>query len=398
MTDFANFPSPVAEALELALGRLDVRNAHTLLEGFEGTGLAGPRRENLARKLLAAIQLVSGNSRALAILGVAREALPVPLSGIWPFVQAEQLRLALIATRKQGGSFRTGLRLQAVDGRAIHVTFVAWREKEDEDTLSFGLLDITEQIAAQDELLRLHAQMAHADRLSTLGVMTATIAHEVRQPLAAMMTSAQAGLRWLRRHPADLAQVESCLETIALGATKANDTVAKLRTMASNRDHDLERCDVGVIIEETAAFLRQEIASRQASLLLDIAPGLPPVAADRVQLRQVLTNLMVNAAQTMADAQCWSRTLKVRARSDDGFVIVDVEDSGPGVTERDRDRLFEGFFTTKETGMGLGLRVCRAIIVGHGGTLEHLSKASAGSIFRFTLPYGAQDTASADEI
>ena len=156
--------------------------------------------------------------------------------------------------------------------------------------------------------------------------------------------------------------------------------------------------DVGVIIEETAAFLRQELASRQASLSLDIAIGLPPVAADRVQLRQVLTNLMVNAAQAMADAQCWSRTLKVRARSDDGFVIVNVEDSGPGVTERDRDRLFEGFFTTKETGLGLGLRVCRAIIVGHGGTLEHLSKASAGSIFRFTLPYAAQDTASADEI
>ncbi|WBO21826.1 sensor histidine kinase [Sphingomonas abietis] len=386
MTDIADYPAPMIEAMELALGRLDVREGHAVIAKLAEPGLSGARRENLQRQLLTTVKLVMGNPRALGILGVEPQALPVALSGIWPFAQADQLRCAIEDTLGTAGKFRTTLNLQAPDGRAIHATFVAWTEADGRDAISFGLLDITEQICVQDSLLRLQAEMAHSDRLSTLGVMTATIAHEVRQPLAAMMTSAEAGLRWLHKTPPELRQVEDCLETIVLGATKANETVAKLRAMASNRGQAREVCDVKVLIEETAGFLRQELASRHATLSLDIAADLPTVIADGVQVRQVLTNLMVNAAQAMADAQCWSRALKVRARGDETFVIIEVEDSGPGIASADRERLFDGFFTTKATGLGLGLRICRAIIVDHGGTLDHLSKASAGSIFRFTLP------------
>lgn len=386
VSDETPVPPQMIDAMGIAHGRLDIRTADRLLTKFDEPGLTGARRENLERQLLGAVQLSIGNPRALAMLGVQPQALPVPLSGIWPFAQADQLRQALIKTSAFDKSFRTPVRFRAADGRAIHVTFISWRKPGRADQMMFGLHDITDQIAAQEALLHLQSQIAHADRLSTLGVMTATIAHEVRQPLAAMMTSAEAGLRWLHRQPADLGQVEDCLENIVLGATKANETVARLQAMASNRGQPRENCDVACLIEETAVFLRHELSSRHASLTLDVATDLPTVSADRVQIRQVLTNLIVNAAQAMADAQCWSRTLKVKARQDDEHVIVEVEDSGPGIASADREKLFEGFFTTKATGLGLGLRICRAIVADHGGSLEHISKASAGSIFRFTLP------------
>jgi C4-dicarboxylate-specific signal transduction histidine kinase len=228
--------------------------------------------------------------------------------------------------------------------------------------------------------------MAHADLLSTLGIMTATITHEVRQPVAAMMTAAQAGLRWLARSTPDLDQVTQCLETVVAGATKVEETVARLRQMGSNKAGARDRCAVPTLIEETAEFLRPELATRRATLILDLADDLPQVSANCVQIRQVLTNLMINAAQAMADAQCWNRAMRVRARRDDRFVVVEVDDSGPGIADADRQRLFDGFYTTKSAGLGLGLRICRQIVEDHGGTLDHASKAGAGSIFRFTLP------------
>ncbi|GAA0746320.1 MULTISPECIES: sensor histidine kinase [Sphingomonas] len=123
--------------------------------------------------------------------------------------------------------------------------------------------------------------------------------------------------------------------------------------------------------------------------MLDIAGGLPPVPADGVQLRQVLINLLINAAQAMADAQCWNRALKLRARADGGFVQIDVEDSGPGIAATDRDRLFEGFYTTRASGLGLGLKICRQIVEDHGGTIDHVPRPSGGSIFRIRLPIDA---------
>ena len=376
------------EAMELALGRLDASAALPFLDKLAAEDLAPARLDNLHRQILAAVKLVDGNDRTLALLSVKRANLPLPLSGVWPFAQADDLVTALSGV--QAGSRRTRVRvcLRAIDGRAIHVVFTAWAEDtHGPGDAAFGLMDITDQVDAQDAVMRLQSQIAHADRLSTLGVMTATIAHEVRQPLASMMTAAQAALRWMRRDVPDITQVEQCLETIVASAEKANETVARLHAMAANRRLVRNPCDIGVLVVETAHFLRQELASRHATLALEIPAGLPPVMADEVQIRQVITNLMVNAAQAMADAQCWSRALRVRVRATELAICVDVEDSGPGIVEKERERLFDGFFTTKSTGLGLGLRICRAIIVDHGGTLDHVSKEAAGSIFRFSIPF-----------
>jgi signal transduction histidine kinase len=379
----------MADAMGLALGRIDAGSAASIVAALGNGSLPQAKRQDLLRRLLAEVRLVGANCRAGTMLGIAERDLPVPVNVFWPFPEAEQLVQSIHAATEPHASFRTPLSLKSPNG-TVHVRYSSWIEEgAPAGELAIGLVDVRDQVQAENKLMQLGAQMAHADRLSTLGVMSATIAHEVRQPLSAMLTSAQAALRWLRQPNADLGQVEDCLNTIVLGASKAEETVARLRMMASNKRERRASCALSPLIEETAEFLRQELASRQATLLLDIPEGLGSVVADSIQLRQVLINLIMNAAQAMADAHCWSRAIKVRARPSDGRIVIDVEDSGPGISEVDRERLFEGFYSTKATGLGLGLRICRQIVEDHGGTLEHLSKATAGSIFRFTVPQAA---------
>lgn len=370
----------------LALGKFDVSAATPLADALREDGLAEVRRDDLLRRLLTEIRLVAVNCRAGRLLGVEEGALPIAARELWPFSEASQLAESLDALRNPEACFRTQLALKT-QGGPVHVLYTSWREPADgTDYITFGLLDVSDRVAAEQALQEQRAQMAHADRLSTLGVMTATIAHEVRQPLSVILASAQAALRWLRRPEPDLPQIEQCLDMIVLGGTKAEETVARLRQLAASRSDTRDSCTLGVVVEETVDFLRPELAARQATITLDIESRLPPVRADGVQLRQVLMNLLLNAAQAMADAQCWNRALKVRARADGAIVQVDVEDSGPGIAEADRDRLFEGFYTTKASGLGLGLKICRQIVEDHGGTIDHLPRPSGGSIFRIRLP------------
>lgn len=375
-----------AEAMELALGYADVTDALPLLRKLHADDLSDIRRQDLLRRVLGSAKITELNCRAARMLAIEVNRLPLPFSEIWPFAEAGLLPQPLAVTQARAARAHAEVALKTAAG-PVHVRFTTWRESNaDVGTLSFGMTDITGQVTAEKDLAALRAQMAHADRLSTLGVMTATITHEVCQPVAAMMTAAQAALRWLARSPPELDQVTQCLETVVAGATKVEETVARLRQMASNGAGNRNLCAISTLIEETAEFLRPEFANRRATLTLDLAGDLPAVSADCVQIRQVLTNLMINAAQAMADAHCWNRALKVRARHDNSFVIVEVDDSGPGIAEADRQRLFEGFYTTKSAGLGLGLKICRQIVEDHGGTLDHASKGGAGSVFRFTLP------------
>lgn len=376
----------VADAMELALGRADVSDALPLLRQLDADTLSEIRRQDLLRRVLSSANITALNCRAARMLATDVSRLPLPFSEIWPFADARLLPQLLAVTQTSAARAHAEVALKTADG-PVHVRFTTWQEPDaGVGALSFGMTDITGQVTAEKDLVALRAQMAHADRLSTLGIMTATITHEVRQPVAAMMTAAQAALRWLTRSPPDLDQVTQCLETVIAGATKVEETVARLRQMASNRTGARGLCAIPTLIEETAEFLRPELANRRATLTLDLTDDLPQVSADCVQIRQVLTNLMINAAQAMADAQCWNRALKVRGRRDDRFVVVEVDDSGPGIAHADRQHLFDGFYTTKSAGLGLGLKICRQIIEDHGGTLDYVPKTGAGSLFRFALP------------
>jgi signal transduction histidine kinase len=374
------------EAMELSLCELDIAGAREVLLAGDVSEQALLEPESL-RRLLAGARLVSANCRARALLGLGSATLPTGLAALWPFAHAATFARALLADGAGLPSFRAETRLRRVGGGEIPVIFTSWREPGDEaERLRVGLVDITPQVRAEAALDRLHGEMAHAGRISILGELTASVAHEVRQPLAGITTFAEAAQRWLARPQPDLEQVQTCLANIVIGSRQANEVVARLRAMATGKTQSRAPCDLNRLIEETMQFLRHEMSSRQITARLDLEAELPPVAIDRVQVQQVVVNLALNAAQAMADAQCWSRVLCVRTRLKGDAIWIEVEDSGPGIAPADRERLFDGFFTTKSNGLGLGLRICRSIVENHGGTFELRSKASAGSVFAFSLP------------
>ncbi|MBO9621240.1 MAG: hypothetical protein J7500_00870 [Sphingomonas sp.] len=384
----------LVEAMDLSLCEIDVAGARRVLDALESEPtLAQLSQPEVLRQLLAGATLVAANRRASELLALCDTPFPIGLRTLWPFAQAGVFARALFAELTGLPSFRAETRLRRADGEEIPVIFTSWREEDTGgDRLHVGLVDIGSQVRAEAALHRLHGEMAHAGRLSILGELTASVAHEVRQPLAGVTTFAEAAKRWIDRPEPDLEQARACLDNIVIGSRQANEVVSRLRSMAISKPQSRTRADLNALVEETMEFLRHEMTSRQVTVRLDLGADLPAVAIDRVQIQQVVVNLALNAAQAMADAQCWSRVLWVRTRQRSDGVWVEVEDSGPGIAAADRDRLFDGFFTTKANGLGLGLRICRSIVEVHGGTFELRSKASAGSIFAFSIP--AKDSAA----
>jgi C4-dicarboxylate-specific signal transduction histidine kinase len=229
---------------------------------------------------------------------------------------------------------------------------------------------------------------AHADRVSLLGELTASIAHEVNQPLAAIAASGQAGLRWLGRPAPDLAEVRELIERIVADARRAADVIARVRSMAVRKTPEQALCSLDDVIDEALLLLRHEVQSRGVSIAHHPGPGEPRVLGDRTQLQQVIVNLAVNSMQAMANEGSAIRRIIIRtATPDAGIVSCSVEDSGPGIGREHLGRLFESFFTTKEDGMGMGLPICRSIIEAHGGRLTaDNDSAEGGARCSFTLP------------
>lgn len=247
-------------------------------------------------------------------------------------------------------------------------------------------LDIRDRKQAELRLQRVQADFSHAARISTLGEMAASIAHEVNQPLAAITAYAQAGLRWLSRPAPDIDELRSLAEQIVGDARRASSIIARIRGMAMNQDPDHVRLDLNEVIEEALLVVQREIATHSVRLETDFEPALPWIIGDRVQIQQVIINIALNAAQAMGDIPNARREIMVKtAELAGGKIEVLVTDTGPGIAADHLDRLFEGFFTTKKQGMGMGLPICRSIIEAHGGFIR-AENGTAGACFRIELP------------
>ncbi len=254
-------------------------------------------------------------------------------------------------------------------------------------TLLVGVIDISDRVRAQAAVLSLQAEFAHAARVSMLGELTASIAHEVNQPLAAIAASGEAGLRWLNREQPNLDEVRTLTTRVVADARRAADVISRVRSMAGHRTPTSMREAINSLIEEAMLFVQHEAEARDARITLDLAPHLPAVIVDRTQIQQVLINLIINAIQAMVDAGDATRDVIVTSSlKTDGMVEVTVEDSGPGVALYHLDRLFESFFTTKSSGMGMGLPICRSIVEAHGGRIAAADATGGGALFSFTLP------------
>jgi C4-dicarboxylate-specific signal transduction histidine kinase len=238
-------------------------------------------------------------------------------------------------------------------------------------------------------------ELAHANRVTTMGQLTASIAHEVNQPIAAMVANAEAGLNWLDAQPPNLERVRQTLGWITSDGMRAGDIIGRIRALIRNAPPQKENLEINPAVLEVIALTRNEAFKNGVSVRTQFAEGLPAVQADRVQLQQVVLNLIVNAIEAMAAVGEGERELLISTGRDasDG-VHVTLRDSGLGLDPKNVERLFEAFYTTKPTGMGMGLAICRSIIEAHGGRMWAGANEPRGAVFQFTLPLASDQTAS----
>jgi PAS domain S-box-containing protein len=279
-------------------------------------------------------------------------------------------------------------RIVVPDGRVKNIHVMA-HAGEALDRLEYigALMDVTDTKQAQEALQQAQAELAHVTRVTTLGELTASIAHEVNQPLAAVVTNAESSLRWLGRNPPELGEARAAVERIIKDAHRASEVIKRIRELATYADPESSPLDINGAIDETLHLLRRELSLQRVALRLDLAPGLPPVLGDRVQLQQVVINLVMNGVESMAKASERPHQLIIRSRQHDaGEIVVAVQDSGVGIDAEAADRLFVAFFTTKPGGMGMGLSICRSIIEDHDGKLWASGNDGPGATFQFTVP------------
>jgi PAS domain S-box-containing protein len=250
--------------------------------------------------------------------------------------------------------------------------------------------DLTEHVLASEALREAQIELAHVNRVTTMGQLTASIAHEVNQPIAATVTNAQAALRWLDARPPNLAETRQAVTRIVNDGIRAGDVVDRIRALIKKVPARTDRFDIDDAIMDIVALTRGELSSNGVSLQTQFAQGLPLIQGDRVQLQQVILNLIVNAIEAMSGMSKGGRELSISTEIDaSNGALVAVRDSGPGLDPAGLEHLFDAFYTTKSSGMGMGLSICRSIIEAHGGRIWAEANVPQGATFQFTLPWQA---------
>ena len=250
--------------------------------------------------------------------------------------------------------------------------------------------DITERKRVSEALREIVMELAHANRVATMGQLTASIAHEVNQPIATARNNAASALRFLSRNPPDLEEVREALRCVVNDTDRAGDIIDRMRAHFKKVPPRNACFDINDAINELIALARSEVVQKGVTVRMRLAEDLSPVQGDRVQLQQVVLNLILNAVEAMSSVDDALRELSISTeQSGAGEVLVAVRDSGPGLDPEHLERVFDSFYTTKPSGMGLGLSICRSIIDAHGGRLWAAANEPKGAVFQFTLPAGS---------
>jgi C4-dicarboxylate-specific signal transduction histidine kinase len=251
-------------------------------------------------------------------------------------------------------------------------------------------MDITERKRAEEALRRAQADLAHVSRVTTMGELTASLAHEVNQPIAAAVTDANTCLRWLTRDHPDVEEARAAAMRIVKDGTRAAEIISRIRLLFKKGTTEREPVDVNDVVREMIVLLRSEATRHSVFLRTELAEDLPQIMGDRVQLQQVIMNLIMNSIDAMEDVD-GTRELTLKSqRAENEQLLVSVSDTGVGLPPQQADQIFNAFFTTKPHGTGMGLRISRSIVESHGGRLWAANTCPRGASFCFTLPTQAE--------
>jgi PAS domain S-box-containing protein len=380
--------------MPIALWQLNASKLVELFNGLRADGVTELRpyvdqHPGFLQQLMDAVKIEEVNKRMIELLG-AGDASEILELARFCHIHPDAFLRGLESRWRGEPTHQEQTKIVTLDGRVIDVLMTATRPGliDDPDISLMGIIDITERVRAQEMLQRVQAEFAHAARVSMLGELTASIAHEVNQPLAAIATNGEVSLHWLGRSEPDLAKVRELTTRVVNDARRAADVIARVRTMAMRKAPEQTLVSVDEVVREALLFLRHEVQSHGLMVTHYPNSAAPKVLADRTQLQQVFVNLTVNAMQAMAQMGSTRRTLVIRtALSDPRTLCCTLEDSGPGIKPEHLDHLFDSFFTTKDAGMGLGLPISRSIIEAHGGYIRADNESTnGGARFSFTLP------------
>jgi len=320
------------------------------------------------------------------------QGMPVTLELIGTRVHPEDIPLFNDMIDRGRGAhayFDYEYRLQMPDHSVKYLHVIAHGIRDKDGGLEYigAVQDVTQRRLSEEALAKARSELAHAARVTSLGVLTASIAHEVNQPLAAIVMNAETSLRLLARDESDVESVQAITKRVVADARRASEIIGRIRDMARQRPPEQRLLSIDDVIDESLSFLRHELQLRGIGVSVDVGPQLPDVVGDATQLQQVIVNLTINAVQAMARLAPADRRISIRAMlSDPDTVCCTIEDSGPGIDPQHLPRLFDSFFTTKDTGMGMGLAICRSIVEAHGGRIRADNESALGGArFSFDL-------------
>jgi signal transduction histidine kinase len=382
-------------AMPVGLAQLDMRGLIEICDRITASGVTDLATHvatdpDFLDQVLATISPIEVNAECMKLFGAqTREEMLKPITWVWQ-ARPDTIRRSILARLRGDLSFSEETKVNTLDGGVVDVLYTINFAPDvmERGTNIVGFVNITDRIAAQTKLEQLHTDFAHASRVSTLGELTASIAHEVNQPLTAIAIGGETALRWLSRSDPDLDEVRDLAERIVVDARRAAGIISRIGDMARNRAPQHALFSVNDVIKEAVAFLETELRLRNVTVYLNLDATAPMVLCDRIQIQQVIANLVINASQAMTDARTSRPSIWLTTRATASHVEIAVQDNGPGLPETGVDQLFQGFVSTKVGGLGIGLSICRTIIDAHGGTISGTNSPEGGAKFEFTLLFG----------
>ncbi|MEZ0214121.1 MAG: sensor histidine kinase [Xanthobacteraceae bacterium] len=366
----------IFETLAVAIWEHDLRPVKAALDALAARGVGDlgaylGQHPDVVAHMRAMIRITDVNGTALRLMGApSKDAFFTRLDEFLPDTE-NNFQLFLLALASGQPSYESEATIRTLRGDLLRV-IVAFNFPVDGslDRVQASVLNITERLRVQDALERTRAELDRALRAATIGEVSASIAHEINQPLAAITAHAAAARRWMDRNPPELGEVRDCLEQAAAAAHRASEVVRRIRTLMAKAEPERVPLAVDPLVDEALRLVGSDIKGNGVALSTMLEAGDGAIEGDRILIQQVLINLLTNAVQAMQSTAPAERRLSVRTVLEAGGVGIEVADTGPGFSEEAARRAFDPFFTTKPHGMGLGLAMCRSIVLAHGGDIR----------------------------